>query len=361
MNKRLQNILIFFYVLLLLISFVEFMFSFQESRTGFISEKINGFLPFYVPGLTLPDDFPPRIFVYGENMARIYDYEPYIDDPDMPFYRHELFRENCKNTSKKRIIFVGDSITALGEYDNSSYPDRLSYLLGGGSEEYEVLNFAESTYQLPEIQKVFDENVLQCRPDLIIYGFCQNDPGNTPIIYVTQGKVIRKPGIKIFRKTFLESQIGHGLFRSSLVYRYILFSVYNMLWKLFPDAFNIDLDLNVPDEKLWHVSPKYINEMYMAAKEENVPFIVLNIPFLDYNFPTTEYQKWIEYRIDGNITVIDLRDYLVTNGFEPDEIRESDFDTSYNRDILHFNKNGRMIVGDFLYDYLFTEGHFNIT
>lgn len=80
-----------------------------------------------------------------------------------------------------RVACIGDSITygfSIPRAD--SYPKRLEYLLntygGGSAQQFEVMNFGVPGYNLKQIVETVSERVLKYNPDLIVYGYCLNDP-----------------------------------------------------------------------------------------------------------------------------------------------------------------------------------------
>ena len=81
-----------------------------------------------------------------------------------------------------RIACIGDSITYGFGVDNpaDTYPKRLETLLNAycatPSIRFEVLNFGVPGYNLNEIVENVRVKVLKYHPDLILYGYCLNDP-----------------------------------------------------------------------------------------------------------------------------------------------------------------------------------------
>lgn len=81
-----------------------------------------------------------------------------------------------------RIACIGDSITFGFGVDQAAdtYPKRLEYLLNTycatPDQHFEVMNFGVPGYNLKEIVENVQVRVLKYHPDLVIYGYCLNDP-----------------------------------------------------------------------------------------------------------------------------------------------------------------------------------------
>ena len=80
-----------------------------------------------------------------------------------------------------RIACIGDSITfGFGLDAADSYPKRLEHLLNAygatSNRHFEVLNFGVPGYNLREIAENLQTRVLKFQPDLVLYGYCLNDP-----------------------------------------------------------------------------------------------------------------------------------------------------------------------------------------
>ncbi|MDH3280039.1 MAG: SGNH/GDSL hydrolase family protein [Gammaproteobacteria bacterium] len=80
-----------------------------------------------------------------------------------------------------RIAVIGDSITfGLRVAREANYTERLEYLLNahmtGRAARYEVLNFGVVGYNITQIAENLRARVSTYQPDLVIYGYCLNDP-----------------------------------------------------------------------------------------------------------------------------------------------------------------------------------------
>jgi len=89
-------------------------------------------------------------------------------------------RDRAKKAGLLRIACVGDSICAgYSVASQASFPSQLESLSNGvlacdGC--VEALNFGVPGYDLEQIVESLDSSALAFRPDLVIYGYCLNDP-----------------------------------------------------------------------------------------------------------------------------------------------------------------------------------------
>lgn len=89
-----------------------------------------------------------------------------------------------------RIACIGDSITyGFGIDAADSFPKRLEYLLNtygaGPTQRFEVMNFGVPGYNLKEIAENLKVKVMKYNPDLVIYGYCLNDPQDVSLEFLT--------------------------------------------------------------------------------------------------------------------------------------------------------------------------------
>jgi len=80
-----------------------------------------------------------------------------------------------------RIACIGDSVMfGYGVGDDETFPVILERLLNehcaGQDRRFEVLNFGVTGYNAAQAAETLRTRVLGCRPDVVIYGYCLNDP-----------------------------------------------------------------------------------------------------------------------------------------------------------------------------------------
>ena len=124
-------------------------------------------------------------FRLSENPVLRYELAPGTPDGDTVLNRDGMRDREfplAKTPGTFRIACIGDSITYGFGIDRpaDTYPKRLETLLnnycGSSSQRFEVMNFGVPGYNLKEIAENVQVKVLKYRPDLVIYGYCLNDP-----------------------------------------------------------------------------------------------------------------------------------------------------------------------------------------
>ncbi len=89
-----------------------------------------------------------------------------------------------KSLGQKRIVMLGDSFTfGLGVNVEDNYPQNLERLLREKfpSENFQVLNFGVSGYDTRDEAAELARKVEAFSPDLVVIGYCLNDPETSPI------------------------------------------------------------------------------------------------------------------------------------------------------------------------------------
>ena len=124
-------------------------------------------------------------FRLSDNPALRYELAPGAPDGDTVLNRDGMRDREfplAKPPGTFRIACIGDSITfGFGiDHPADTYPKRLESLLntycGSSSQRFEVMNFGVPGYNLREIAENVQVKVLKYHPDLVIYGYCLNDP-----------------------------------------------------------------------------------------------------------------------------------------------------------------------------------------
>jgi len=120
-----------------------------------------------------------------------------------------------------RIAIIGDSVVyGFGIPREDSFPKQLESLLnaqhGGG---FEVMNFGVPGYNIKAIAETLDAKVLKYKPDLVIYGYCLNDPQDVSLEFLKLLAAKKEAERDLAeRKSGLASKAGkYGLKRSRLV------------------------------------------------------------------------------------------------------------------------------------------------
>ena len=81
-----------------------------------------------------------------------------------------------------RVIALGDSITFGWKVEaTEAWPGRLEQMLNAGGGGFEVLNMGVSGYNTREEVTLFLDRGQTFDPDLVVVGYCLNDPENEPV------------------------------------------------------------------------------------------------------------------------------------------------------------------------------------
>ena len=129
---------------------------------------------------------PNRIFYLNDSNRSYLDKIGSVDFKNVDFhklYYHPNFKEdfNCthvrKDNSIFKIIFIGDSMTyGLGIPRNKIFSYLLSEKLNKNSRyNYEIYNFGVKGYNIPDVNFLFKDQVIDCEPKLVIYSFNENN------------------------------------------------------------------------------------------------------------------------------------------------------------------------------------------
>jgi len=283
------------------------------------------------------DDFfdfwvhPNRIF-YVNNSNRIYlDKIGSVDFNNIDFhnlYFHPNFKEehNCTNIEKDnstfRIIFIGDSMTyGQGIPRENVFTYLLSEKLNKNNQvDYEIFNFGVIRYNLPDLNFLLNDQVIDCEPDLVIYSFFHND---------LQGSALSAS----FFIPYFKYRYSTNKFHHLKSYYYISQKVINR----FTNLFDVNKDLN---------NTKHLRGIVRLSARENISLLIINIPnndegFSSYNFTKVFYEK---YKNKG-INYLDLRNKFIERDLDYKKISISNSDT-------HYSFQGHRVVAEILYDYL---------
>lgn len=119
-----------------------------------------------------------------------------------------------------RIAVIGDSITyGFNVGNRQTYAKMLERLLRTylkGGTRFEVLNFGVAGYSVPEVVESLRVKALRYDPDLVIYGYCLNDPE----LYNPFARTLRA-GLAGRQRGYLE-RLAAGNLRLYALARYVL-------------------------------------------------------------------------------------------------------------------------------------------
>ncbi len=163
------------------------------------------------------------VFRLSPNPVLQYDLQPGTHDGDVRV-NDDGMRDRAfplrKPPGTFRIAVIGDSVTyGFKVPDHQSYPKLLERLLEvyfGQRTTFEVLNFGVPGYSVPEIVESLRVKALRYDPDLVIYGYCLNDPE----LYNPFARTLRA-GLAGRQRGYLE-RLAAGNLRLYALARYVL-------------------------------------------------------------------------------------------------------------------------------------------
>ncbi len=273
-----------------------------------------------------------------------------------------------------RIAVIGDSITyGFNVGNRQTYAKMLERLLRTylkGGTRFEVLNFGVAGYSVPEVVESLRVKALRYDPDLVIYGYCLNDPE------------IYNPFARLLRAQLERPQQGYlrrladGRLRLYALARYVLDSLRSE-----PAAAVGELGAltEFDEEAIWDADPGYVAfhsgarryERYIArlhdsgptweavatglddlgamSRKTGVPIVVAVFPLMQRLEPYTlepvhaKLAKEIEER---GLEAFDLTPVFVAASADPR------WRNSFKRDKVHPRSTGHGIAAVALFEWL---------
>ncbi len=259
--------------------------------------------------------------------------------PSLTDERHE-FRTGYKviikkNTSpsRKRVFFIGDSVTESIGSENSSerFVERLDRKLS----DYEIINAGVSGYNILQEKEYLKERVLEYNPDLVVFQITYNDLELMCGELDNLNKVIKQNKKGSFYKEYYE--IKDGIRRKLYdfhIYRYYRYLLIN----------------NKVDEDLYYEIDKgllsnILEETIRISKKNDFDLVLILFPInTEYGDPEQMYIIKEEAEKKG-VKVFDLNSYIQSN-YEPSFITSLFFPG----DPIHLSAKGQIEIADTLYE-----------
>ena len=124
-----------------------------------------------------------RLYIYKPNQSALTYGHPFSTNR-WGFRGHDFLdrRENKAERSSYRIMVLGDSITAgTGIAEADRYTEVLEHKLQGiyPHTNIEVINLGVAGFETVQVEKIMRRMWDIVRPDLVVVGFCRNDPNIT--------------------------------------------------------------------------------------------------------------------------------------------------------------------------------------
>ena len=234
-----------------------------------------------------------------------------------------------------RVVFIGDSVT-YGMNQGTDNPDKiftsiLSKKLKNKSSKnikFEVFNYAVPGFNLNDIA-FFYNFASKCIPDLVIYGYSQNDRS-----YYSSYTIATLPYLK-----FKYSDRWYHKSRTLLFFKESFWSIIDHCQSSYP--------LKCPIKSLNYQEAENILDK-IRYKNNNTKFHIINIPFIEETYPTDDFVE--TYSKKKEIDYLDIRKEFLKKDLDPLSLRAIPYG------VQHYNYRGHNIIANKLYKDLLEKG-----
>ena len=278
-----------------------------------------------------------KLYYVDSGLPINYDLNKAIVGDDMNYvlnHNWSNMNQSCNSIKNNEylIILVGDSVIA--DFSEKNFEGAIKEIL---DPDFNVVvkNFGVPGYNLIQINELFRFNVLQCNPDIVIYGFFQNDLNEN--IYIESEKSEKKyQGLYLYAEPSLLKKIPlRDILQKFRTYNFFENKVINIITKI---TLNRGVHTNFLESLI--IEKKFENalyDMYKESKNNNINFFLINFPFIDSNdyntfdFPSKFAQKY-------NVHLVDVRKNYLQNNIMHTQIQKGPSDFG------HYNDYGRKLV-----------------
>ncbi len=255
------------------------------------------------------------------NVIDIKDFFYEYVDSSRPIFNKE------KNTTTKRIVLVGDSVAYGLHVDfNQTFGYLLELQLNNFfNEDFEVINLAVPGYNLNQVLRVFEEQLFDYQPDMIIFVTFHNDW----LLNNYKEGVFFEYSIFIPKFHFF---LYDSLISKSNIYKKIMF----LLGKILPNTFE---RINLGELEAENSLIKIIT----LSNKKEIPLLIINSPNeLEILLQPSDYERWFN-------SILSEQKKIVFNLRKPLMNYQNQ---SLFLDTAHYNPQGHKIVADIIMDYL---------
>ena len=210
-----------------------------------------------------------------------------------------------KKVGRKRIVFVGDSVTeGIGTPENQRFTALLEASLG---KEYEVVNLAVRGYNFIQSAEYLKEVGLRFSPDIVFFGVTFND------LFSDSGELkdLAKKVLQSKQSTFYWAYYGtkggaESFLLHSRLYRHLKFILHKLTSKKSGDAEATKRAFSNFAHKLKAVDIELaVQELKKLSKEKGFALTYLFLPFRAPEFDKELIKKTV---LDSGEKVIDLHE-----------------------------------------------------
>jgi lysophospholipase L1-like esterase len=183
---------------------------------------------------------------------------------------------------KKRIIFVGDSITYGWDVNlNDTYHKQFEKSINSQGYEVDVMGMGVVGYNIFQEFHLIKKKALRFNPDMIILQICPNDFQRR--MAIKRNKVGNKFTLIPYHDVSIpfvikKSQLTHFLMEKSHLYKFLNQRLYSLLKKMNHDYTPEDVFLFAEKKSF-----KYLNKINHLLKNRGIHFAVVMFPYRKMN------------------------------------------------------------------------------
>jgi len=265
---------------------------------------------------------------------------------DIVLHHDDFSEKYCQEKKQEnvfRIILIGDSVTqgvsmikGNRTEDDWRYGARLYQKLNSHenlTKHYEVLNFAMGGYNLKQINYVFQNEALKCDPDLVIYGFFQNDI-NSDNLYINKENVTLVYSLKVIRYV-LNLPFNKFFLKNLVSYRVLNEAMINILRGL-------GFEPKISYLNLWYEdSFEQLNQIVKKAEKEDINLRIINFPYINKYYDTYGFVE--SFSQETGTPFLNIKEQFTIKVDDPGSITP---------DMIHYNRKGHIIVADIVFQEL---------
>lgn len=335
-------------------------------RLGLVLAGLLGGLVIAEVAVGLLDLDPTFEPVPGDNYRIIadpelkYDLVPgsdYLGTPINEGGMRDRPRETAKPPGHFRIACVGDSVT-FGLYvrQEETFPARLEAMLNEAKADdttYEVLNFGVTGYGIGQYAASVRKRALSYSPDLILLGYCLNDPSEFSVEFVELRSRMNPK-----ERRYLDDVLHQS---SRFATRLHLYRLYSYVWRAEAHNWGYSGDSTVnPNRGRYITAADYYREFHQsgpgwervldgfaaiasAAEVRRIPVVVAIVPMLD------ELDDYCCADIHARVRIAaEQHGFHVIDLLEPLQMASKSSSEKLRKDELHPSPAGHKIIAEAL-------------
>jgi len=283
------------------------------------------------------------LFNLSDNKDLIY--VPSLKDPRHAFRNGNGTLINSSfNKTKKRIFFIGDSVTEAIRIDD--YKERFVEILDRKYDEYEIINAGVGGYNILQEKEYLKEKILKYNPDLVVFQITNNDLELTYGEMSNLNRFIKQDNKGEFYKEYYEVKYG---------IKKILYDLHT--YRVYKYSFiNKEAEEDIYYKINRNLLNKILDELIELSEKNNFDLVFIIFPVnIEHIYAQQIYiveekdvqQMYIikEEAENKGIKVFDLNQYIHSNYSNKSFI----VSLFFPRDPIHLSPKGQKIIAESLY------------